>query len=138
MLAAIFALVLTACPTDTTEKTKKETTLTISNNSNREIRSFTWNGQEGGNMEVGDTNTINIEPGSSYIYFMVYRGAKPPYPYWHRKIRTSEVISIIEGDKKIFTLLNSTIIIDIPTNKTYTFEEWAANPPSDGNWIHGG
>ena len=90
-------------------------------------------------MEVGFTNTINIEPESDYIYFMAYQRAKLDYPYWHRNIRTSEVITIIEEEKKTFNLLNSTIIIDIHTNKTFTFEEWASNLfGDDGGWIYGG
>jgi len=141
VLTAIFALVLSACDNDGTEKnneTKKETTLTISNNSNREIKSFAWNGKTSdGKIKVGDTNTISIEPGTGYIYINVYRGAKPSFPYWYRNLRTNEIFTIDEGNKRTFILLTSTIIIDVPTNKTYTFGEWASDPPDDQDWIYG-
>ena len=124
LLAAIFALVFTACPTDDGKGNgnggdgngdTKTTTLRIKNESSKTIRNVIWN-----NVVFNDSNTtINsgssivktLEEGTGYIFFDFYSVS----------YRTSSVIVVEKGENAEFTFTNNTVIIDVNnTNNSIT------------------
>ena len=119
LLAAIFAVVFTACPTDDGNGSGKgngngnggngttTTTLRIKNESSKVIRNVIWN-----NVAFNDSNTpINsgssivktLEEGTGYIFFDFYSVS----------YRTSSVVAVEKDENAEFTFTNNTVIIEV-------------------------
>jgi len=114
-LLAIFALCLTACPTDDGNGDGGKgatTTLRIKNESSKPIRNVVWNNvvfNDAQNpINKGNSTVKTLEEGSGYIFFDFYA-----VPY-----RTNSLIVVEKEENAEFTFLDSTVVIEVsnPSN----------------------
>jgi len=110
---AIFAVVLTGCPTDDGNKDgdgNGKTTLKIQNESFSDITDVIWNNVSFGSIGKGQSVTKNTQPGQGYVRFK--RTTSPI------DAQVNEVIVVGSGDNKEFVINNNTLI----TNEQNTSE----------------
>jgi len=112
---AVFALCLTACPTDDGNGDGGKgttTTLRIKNESSKPIRNVVWNNvvfNDAQNpINKGNSTVKTLEEGSGYIFFDFYS-----VPY-----RTNSLIVVEKEENAEFTFLDSTVVVDVsnPSN----------------------
>jgi len=89
-----------------------DATLLIKNESSYEVSNVLWNNtsfassQTSNSIKPGNSVTMNVTSGSGYIRF---KPATNPNPI---NLRTTELVTIIKGEKKEFVILNSTHMVD--------------------------
>jgi len=101
----------------------EKTTLIISNNSSKTLTDIVWNGKKyqveykflntnyisTGELNPGDTCTLEVDPGGGYIFFRISN---------FKDIRTQEMIILNKGETQIFYFLDSTDIVYDNKNTT--------------------
>jgi hypothetical protein len=113
LLAAIFALVFTSCPTDD-EKKSKSTTLKINNLSDYPLISVEFSAVDFGTLGSGKDVTQKVDPGTKYIYFALLTNTSGTM-----RCKTEPVTCEDKKDNEII-ITNNTIITITTTEESDT------------------
>ena len=132
VLAAVFGMALTGCDGGSNGTlTHDETTLTIINNSSRTCGYFQWNGttisSTGDIFPPGGRVTNKVQPGNSYVYFMVGHNSSPSLMIldFLREVRTVAPMTIEDGEAATIYILDSTLVVRVDKGTTSTLIEAA-------------
>jgi len=108
---------------------QREAKLTIQNQTSSTFIYTRWNDEMFTTLIPSSSETVNVAEGSGYLYITFMNGGI--------EVRTQELITVSKGENKIFTVLNTTLVIAIndPTNTPKTVQ--AVNTGMDNSDVIG-
>jgi len=123
---AVFALVFAGCEEDIDGGYKPPvwTYLKIKNESSTDINEVKWNGKQfyaysKSIFNPGENGRGMVDPGQGYVFFTIFSVNSGT-----TRLRTSALVIVEEGKDEEFSILNSTVVVDLDTNDTGPLSEF--------------
>jgi len=101
---------------------QKEAKLTIQNQSSFTLIYTKWSNETFVSLPPSFSDTINVNANTGYVYFTITNGIE---------CRTQELLTVVNGDNKTFTITNNTIVIALndASSTPKTLQEIASSEP---------